>query len=107
MSELFEASDILLLPYSKSYGSGLLMLGMTFGKYVVATKAGMEEAASVYPRSILLDGADTASVLRGIEIAIQRSRTEFAPFAGLPCEFDWINIGAKSLDEIGRVLTRG
>ena len=105
MSELFEASDVLLLPYSKSYGSGLLMLGMTFGKYIVATRPGMEEAASAYPRSILLDGADTASVLRGIEMAIQRSRTEFAAFAGLPCEFDWINIGAKSLDEIGRVLT--
>jgi glycosyltransferase involved in cell wall biosynthesis len=104
MAEIFEASDILLLPYSKSYGSGLLMLGMTFGKYVVATKPGMEESASIYTRSVLLQGADTASVLAGIETAIERMRTEHKPFAGVPCEFDWVNIAATSLEQIGRAL---
>jgi glycosyltransferase involved in cell wall biosynthesis len=104
MAEIFEASDILLLPYSKSYGSGLLMLGMTFGKYIVATKPGMEESASIYTRSVLLQGADTASVLAGIETAIERMRTEHKPFAGVPCEFDWVNIAATSLEQIGRAL---
>jgi glycosyltransferase involved in cell wall biosynthesis len=104
MAETFEASDILLLPYSKSYGSGLLMLGMTFGKYIVATKPGMEESASVYPRSILLEGADTASVLAGVETAIERVRTEHKPFPGVPCEFDWVNIAATSLEQIERAL---
>jgi glycosyltransferase involved in cell wall biosynthesis len=107
MAEMFEASDILLLPYVKSYGSGLLMLGMTFGKYIVATKPGMEESASVYSRSVLLDGADTASVLTGITTAVQRSQTEHKPFAGVPCEFDWVNIAAKSLEQIGRALADG
>jgi len=104
MAEIFEASDVLLLPYSKSYGSGLLMLGMTFGKYIVATKPGMEESAALYARSVVLDGADTASVLGGIKIAIDRVKTERKPFAGIPCEFDWVNIAATSLAQIERVL---
>ena len=38
--DLFEAADILLVPYLKGYGSGLLLLGMTFGKRIVATNSG-------------------------------------------------------------------
>ena len=105
LAELFEATDVLLLPYLKSYGSGLLMLGITFGKYVVATRTGMEESALRYPRAILLDGADTAEVLRGIDIAARRAAEDPTPLACVPPEFDWRNIAATCLDEIGGVVS--
>jgi glycosyltransferase involved in cell wall biosynthesis len=67
LAELFEAADILALPYLKHYGSGLLLLGMTFGKHVVATDTGgTREYLSHYPRSTLLESADPASVTEGL-----------------------------------------
>jgi glycosyltransferase involved in cell wall biosynthesis len=105
MAELFEAADVLLLPYLKSYGSGLLMLGITFGKYIVATRSGMEESASRYPRAIIVDGDDAAAVEQGIELAIERVRSDSAPLHTALPEFEWSNIAAASLNEIGRVLS--
>jgi glycosyltransferase involved in cell wall biosynthesis len=105
MAELFEASDVLLLPYLKSYGSGLLMLGITFGKYIVATRPGMEEAASQYPRAIILDGDDAVAVREGIEKAIGYVRCDPAPLDTVLPEFQWSNIAAKSLDEVARVFS--
>jgi glycosyltransferase involved in cell wall biosynthesis len=107
MADVFEASDVLLLPYRKSYGSGLLMLGITFGKYVVATASGMEEAASQYARAILLDGDDAISVRRGIERAIELVKSESGEAWHVPPEFDWVNIAAKSLDAIEVALHSG
>jgi glycosyltransferase involved in cell wall biosynthesis len=107
MADVFEASDVLLLPYRKSYGSGLLMLGITFGKYVVATAPGMEEAASQYGRAILLDGDDATSVRKGIERAIELARCEPGVPWHVPPEFNWVNIAAKSLDAIETALSNG
>ncbi|MGH9601250.1 MAG: glycosyltransferase [Terriglobales bacterium] len=69
--ELLAATDILLLPYRKSYGSGLLLLGMTFGKHIVATRTGgIEEYVTKYPRCTLLEGDGPADVAAGIARAL-------------------------------------
>ena len=74
-SALFEAADIMALPYIKSYGSAALLLGMTFGKHIVATRTGgMEEYLTQYPRHTLLDGSDPASVVRGLVDAVTCSQ---------------------------------
>jgi glycosyltransferase involved in cell wall biosynthesis len=104
MAELFEASDVLLLPYTKSYGSGMLMLGIAFGKYVVATRTGMEEAASRYSRSILLDGSDASAIQRGLEIGIARAIADPSVLDAVPPEFKWTNIAATSIEAIGRAI---
>jgi glycosyltransferase involved in cell wall biosynthesis len=67
LAEFFEACDVLVLPYLKNYGSGLLLLGMTFGKYILATDTGgAGEYLAGYPRHILLEGAETAQVAAGL-----------------------------------------
>jgi hypothetical protein len=54
-SEESFAADRLLLPYSKGYGSGLRLLGMTFRKYVVTTDTGAaNEYLRNYPLNTLL-----------------------------------------------------
>lgn len=104
MGELFEAADVLLLPYLKSYGSGLLMLGITFGKYIVATRSGMEETASRYARSIVLGGPDATAVRAGIETAVERVTRDPEPLTAVPAEFEWSNIAAKCIHEINLAL---
>ena len=105
MAELFEAIDVLMIPYLKSYGSGLLMLGITFGKYIVATRSGMEESASQYPGAVLLEGSSVDDVRRGIEIALQKVTMESTSIGLVSPEFDWTNIAGHCLDDISRALT--
>lgn len=107
MSELLEAGDVLMLPYAKSYGSGLLMLGITFGKYVVATRPGMEEAASRYSRSIMLDSAAPSEIALGIRAAIRRVIADPAPLMHVAPEFDWKNIAASCMRDVGRRIPAG
>lgn len=104
MADLFEASDVLLVPYTKSYGSGLLMLGIAFGKYIIATRTGMEEAASCYSRSILLDAHDVPAIQRGLEVGMARAIADPSALDAVPPEFKWTNIAAKSIDAIGRAI---
>lgn len=104
MAELFESVDILMLPYVKSYGSGLLMLGITFGKYIIATRAGMEESASRYPAAILLEGSSVEDVRNGIEAALQKFAAGPRTIGRISPEFDWANIAGRCLDDISRVL---
>jgi glycosyltransferase involved in cell wall biosynthesis len=71
-SNLFAASDVLILPYLQSYGSGSLLLGMTHGLHIVATRTGgMDEYLERYPARTLLDGVDTASVSEGLAAAMR------------------------------------
>ncbi|MEO9019051.1 MAG: glycosyltransferase [Gemmatimonadaceae bacterium] len=100
MAELFEAADVLLLPYHKSYGSGLLMLGITFGKYILATKPGMEETASMYSRGILLDGTTGEDIKSGIERAVSRVRLDPGAPNAIPPQFQWDVIAANCLEAI-------
>ena len=70
---LLEAADILVLPYVKSYGSALLLLGMTFDKYIVATTAGgMDEYLDAYPHHTVIACSDVEHVVAGLAEALRR-----------------------------------
>jgi D-inositol-3-phosphate glycosyltransferase len=72
LAELFEAADVLVLPYVKNYGSGLLLLGMTFGKHIAATDTGgAGEYLAGYPRYTLLKGVDPAQIAAGLQEAMK------------------------------------
>jgi glycosyltransferase involved in cell wall biosynthesis len=69
-SELFEACDIVALPYTESYGSGQLLLAMSFEKFVVATATGgMDEYLKDYPPHVLMAGSSAADVRSAIHRA--------------------------------------
>ncbi|HEX4164065.1 MAG TPA: glycosyltransferase family 4 protein [Bryobacteraceae bacterium] len=100
MSELFEASDILLLPYLKGYGSGLLLLGMTFGKHILATAVGgSDEYLQRYENHTLLEGSSAEDVAAGITKAVCRVRRVPEP-AAIPAEFSWPRISATAMGDI-------
>jgi glycosyltransferase involved in cell wall biosynthesis len=101
-AEIMEASDILALPYLRSYGSALLLLGMTFGKVIAATRTGgMEEYLKCYPRHTLLNGPAPNDVAAAIASAISRIEgspdSETLEMPGLM----WVNIAREVLAEIG------
>jgi len=95
-SELFEACDSVLLPYVESYGSGLLLLAMTFEKLIIATTVGgMGEYLARYPAAILLEDTGPSS----INVALARAAT--APrgttpswTGGAAADFSWPRIVA-------------
>ena len=107
MAELFEASDVVMLPYAKGYGSGLLLQAMTFGKYVVSSRTGgAEEYLEKYPRAVLLDGVGVGDIAVGIaaaekEIAMARWGEARQPIP----ELEWRNIARSLLEQFGQ-LTR-
>ena len=101
-AEIFEAADIVLLPYTESYGSAQLLLAMTYGKFVVATRVGgMDEYLSGYPRHVLIDGPGSASVAAAIARCMERLQHD-----GLPntveraTELEWPQIARRILAEI-------
>jgi glycosyltransferase involved in cell wall biosynthesis len=100
-SELFEAADILLLPYGKSYGSGALLLGMTFGIHIVATRAGgMDEYLPEYPAHTLLEGPDVSSITKGIDLAAeQASRNDVSRRIALS-HFEWTEIARTTMQRL-------
>lgn len=103
-AEVMEASDILVLPYLKSYGSGLLLLGMTFRKFITATETGgMEEYLERYPRRVLMKGPEPSDLAEGLALAISRlgekSQGETEPMP----ELMWANIARDVLTKITAV----
>lgn len=68
---IFEAADVVALPYLESYGSGALLLAMSFGKHIVATATGgMQEYLQQYPAHEMILGPSADAVrhaLRRIE----------------------------------------
>jgi len=102
MAELFEAADLLLLPYLKGYGSGLLLLGMTFRKYIVTTDTGgASEYLRNYPNSNLLARGDSAELAGGIREGIRtlQDGTQSAETTALE-ELQWTTIARNSLQII-------
>lgn len=84
---IFEAADIVALPYLESYGSGLLLLAMSFGKRVVATRTGgMAEYVPGYPGHVLLDRATAADVLAGLHAVMDLPE---ASGNGRPAHLEW------------------
>jgi glycosyltransferase involved in cell wall biosynthesis len=104
LSELFEAADVLLLPYVKGYGSGLLLLGMGFGKYIVTTDTGgAREYLKNYPHHVLLARGEVADIVDGIALAA-RALTGATPAADMPAfeELRWTTIARNTLQMIAR-----
>ncbi len=100
-AELFESSDALLLPYSKSYGSGALLLGMTYGIHIVATRAGgMDEYLSEYPRSTIIDSADAACVERGMVQAMGLVAQDASHIDIRSHELEWRVIAEAALQQL-------
>lgn len=106
-AELMVAADILLLPYRKSYGSGLLLLGMTFGKHIVATgTGGSEEYLAAYPRHTLLKGSEASHVAAGIEQAV-KAIAQPAPVPAAVLEvLRWSHITQELLENMEGQLDR-
>lgn len=104
-SELFEAADFLLLPYNKSYGSGALLLGMTFGIHIIATRTGgMDEYLTQYPASTLLDGPDAASITKGIDLAVeQASRSDVSRKIRIP-QLEWREITRVTMEKFAESI---
>jgi len=99
LATLFEAADILVLPYLKNYGSGLLLLGMTFGKYILATDTGgAGEYLVNYPRHQLLEGPEASHVAEGLSKAVEALSNEDGQVAcpEMP-ELQWHNIARNVL----------
>jgi glycosyltransferase involved in cell wall biosynthesis len=72
MSDFFEAADAIALPYLQSYGSGMLMLGMTFEKHILATPVGgAEEYLQGYQNCTLLKGTEPRHVADALADATQ------------------------------------
>ena len=99
MAGLFEAADLLLLPYIKGYGSGLLLLGMTFRKYIVTTDTGgASEYLRNYPHSSLLARGESAEVAAGIREGIRtlQAGTLIAEATALD-QLQWTTIARNAL----------
>ncbi len=99
LAELLEAADVLALPYRKGYGSGLLLLGMSFGRHVlVADTGGAAEYVADYPAHTLLDGTGAPEVAAGLARAIEAlgapGAAERAPRSP---DLEWPAIAARAL----------
>jgi glycosyltransferase involved in cell wall biosynthesis len=104
-SALFEASDIVALPYLESFGSGVLCLGMTFQRHLLCTRTGgMAEYLDDYPAHTLLDGADGNAVRRGLRRAAAALSTPGAD-PTIPESLSWRAIVATLMPRLAAVRT--
>jgi glycosyltransferase involved in cell wall biosynthesis len=101
-SALFDAVDVLALPYVKGYGSASLLLGMTFGKHILATRTGgMDEYLEPYPRHTLLEGSDVHSLVNGLTESLARLNPGGAAGLTYRCrELAWPTIARTLLSQI-------
>ncbi|MGH7629366.1 MAG: glycosyltransferase family 4 protein [Gemmatimonadales bacterium] len=98
-AEILEASDVTMLPYLSGSGSGLLLLCMTFGKYVVATPTGgMAEHLRDYPPHTVLAGTGPADVAQGLTTALERLRSAARPSPTRPYYLEWSWIARRVLE---------
>jgi glycosyltransferase involved in cell wall biosynthesis len=105
-SEIFEAADSVLLPYIQSYGSGLLLLAMTFEKFVIATSVGgMDEYLHEYPASVLLARTTPRHINDALRQAAMAPRGTALIGAGTAAaNFGWQNIVAGMWPELTHKL---
>jgi len=88
----FEAADIVALPYLEGYGSGILLLAMSFGKHVIATAAGgMTEYLQHYGAHDVI-AAPTAD---GVRSALRRAEARLGRETDVPprpARFEWTSV---------------
>jgi glycosyltransferase involved in cell wall biosynthesis len=97
-AELFEASDVVAAPYTGSSGSGVLSLGMSFGRHVLTTaESGPSSSLDGYPAATIsptLDAAALADALLRAAAAVRRAGfAETAP----PSSLAWPRVAASML----------
>jgi glycosyltransferase involved in cell wall biosynthesis len=98
-AEILEAADVTMLPYLSGSGSGLLLLCMTFGKYVVATATGgMAEHLQDYPPHTILAGTGPTDVAQGLTTALERLRSAPPPSPTRPYYLEWPWIARRVLE---------
>jgi glycosyltransferase involved in cell wall biosynthesis len=100
-SRVFEAADVLVQPYLESHGSGLLLLGMTFQKHIVATTTGgMDEYLAKYGRHTLISNPDCAGVSGAIKQAISELQKDPRPEIPRMPELEWPFIAREVLSRL-------
>ena len=106
-SDLFEAADVVALPYAESYGSGVLLLAMSFGRSLVATRTGgMEEYLAVYRDGVLVEPDVSADdLLAALHLARERAKTQSGE-APRPRDLEWARIIQKLLPYLERAADR-
>src|SRR5262249_46738019 len=101
LAEVFEAADVLVLPYLKNYGSGLLLLGMTFGTHIASTDSGgASEYLRKYPSHTLLEGAEPDQIAAGLRQALERIALTARGQAPEIAELQWTAIARDLLGKI-------
>jgi glycosyltransferase involved in cell wall biosynthesis len=104
-SELFEGSDIVVLPYLESSGSGVLLLAMSFGKHVVATRSGgMDEYLAGYPGHVLLEGTGGAEVVSALHRAEEMILAGGGVAPARPPQLEWKRIVQELVPQLARHL---
>ncbi|HEU4700378.1 MAG TPA: glycosyltransferase [Gemmatimonadales bacterium] len=107
-AELFAAADVVALPYLKSYGSGLLLQAMTFGKHVLATRTGgMDEHLVDYPWHTMLEATDPDAVIAGLREARAAVRSNPPPARPALPKLAWPYLAEVTLAGIEARLGRG
>ena len=77
-----------------------MLLGMTFGKHIVASRVGcMEEYLTRYPQHTLLDGSDAASVVSGLTDAVTCSHRAESNEVSL-LSLTWSSIAREALAQL-------
>jgi glycosyltransferase involved in cell wall biosynthesis len=102
-SDLMTASDVVMVPYSKSYGSGVLLLALTFGKYVITTPAGgAPEYVAEYPFATVISAPDPCEIANALRGVVSAVREPASPQLELP-QLSWSAITRHTL---GRLRTQ-
>jgi glycosyltransferase involved in cell wall biosynthesis len=103
-ARVFEAADVLVQPYLKSHGSGLLLLGMTFQIHIIAARTGgMDEYLAHYPRHTLLSNPECSSVVNGITRAISDLPSGPRPVLPRIPELEWSRIARETLSMLEKL----
>ncbi len=97
-AELLAATDVALLPYLSSSGSGVLLLCMTFGLHVAATAVGgMDEYLADYSRRTRIEAPTPDAILTALVAAAEAVRRAPSARAFRAPWLDWRAIAAYTL----------
>ncbi|MEO8561620.1 MAG: hypothetical protein ABI601_06070 [bacterium] len=105
---LFEASDVVPLPYLESSGSGVLCLGLTFQRHLLCTRTGgMDEYLADYAAHTVLDSGGVEDIATGLAAA-EREITapgRVAPETPVALHWDALVVGLLSRFAATRLAT--
>jgi glycosyltransferase involved in cell wall biosynthesis len=103
--ELFEAADAVLLPYGESWGSGVLLMAMSYGRGVIVSAAGgMPDYVTDYAMHVVLSDTSSHAIAEGLIAAARHGplRRE----AQRPPALEWDAIVPPLLSTTARILRK-